>query len=305
MGEFDFIERLKRAPKEDVLSIGDDAAFFDGYLVAKDMLIENIHFLPTTPIEMVIKKLFVSNISDICAMGGYPKYCLLGISIPDKYTFLDNIVIAINKMTENYNIELIGGDTTKSRSDIFLSLTVIGKPYKNLLKRSGARPGDLVYLSRPVGLSKVSLEKELEVVDFNVDPYLHYKNEPELKLSKYLSESSFVSSCIDISDGLGRDASHISKQSGVRIIVEQNKLDISIFNGLSLENPIDYIISSGEEFALLFTVKSENNEEFESVCREKFPDVKSIGYVTEGEGVYLKDSSLMRNISDSGFEHKI
>jgi len=305
MGEFEFIERLKRSPKEDILSIGDDAAFFDGYLVAKDILTENIHFLPTTPIEMVVKKLFVSNISDICAMGGYPKYCLLGISIPEKYPFVQNIIFAVNKMVENYNIELIGGDTTKSKSNIFLSLTVIGKPHKNLLKRSGAKAGDLVYLSRPVGLSKVSLEKELGIADVNIDPYLHYKKEPEIELSKYLSESCFVSSCIDISDGVGRDASHIAKQSGVKIIIDKGKLDVGIFNELSLENPIDYIISSGEEFALLFTVKCENSAEFESICKEKFPDVKLVGYVTEGEGVYLKDFSTMKNISDSGFEHNI
>ncbi|UOD35801.1 thiamine-phosphate kinase [Deferribacteraceae bacterium V6Fe1] len=305
MGEFDFIDRLKRVPKEDILSIGDDAAYFDGYLVAKDILIENIHFLPTTPIEMVVKKLFVSNISDICAMGGHPKYCLLGISIPEKYPFIDNIATAVNKMVENYNIELIGGDTTKSKSDMFLSLTVIGKPHKNLLKRSGAKSGDLVYLSRPVGLSKVSLEKELGMTNFNIDSYLHYKNEPETALSEYLSESCFVTSCIDISDGLGRDASHIAKQSGVKIIIDQDKLDTGIFNDLILENPVEYIISSGEEFALLFTVKCENSAEFESICKEKFPDVKRIGYVTEGEGVYLKASTAMKNISDSGFEHKI
>lgn len=305
MGEFEFIERLKRSPREDILSIGDDAAFFNGYLVAKDILVENTHFLSTTPIDLVIKKLFVSNISDICAMGGYPQYCLLGISIPEKYPFVNKIIFAVNKMVENYNIELIGGDTTKSKSDLFLSLTVIGKPYKNLLKRSGAKSGDLVYLSRPVGLSKISLEKEIGIANFNIDPYLHYKNEPEIELSKYLSESSFVTSCIDISDGLGRDASHIARQSGVKIIIDKNKLDVGIFSEFSLKDPVDYVISSGEEFALLFTVKYEKSVEFESTCKERFPDLKLIGYVTEGEGVYLKTSTIMKDISDMGFEHNI
>lgn len=303
MGEFEFINKLKKKPEKDILSIGDDAAYAEGLLIAKDLLVENVHFLPSTPIKFVIKKLFVSNISDICAMGGYPEYCLLGISIPSGYPYMDELISSINEMTEKYNICLIGGDTTSSLSGLFLSLTVIGKSYKDVLKRSGAKPGDLVYLSRPVGLSRLSLEKELGVREWNINPYLHYNNEPEIELGRLLGNSGMVTSCIDISDGLGRDALHIAEMSKVKIIIHEDMLDTSIFNDFDLSDKVKYAISSGEEFALMFTVNSEMKEKFSHLIYQFKDRVREIGVVAEGSGVFLKSRNMFIDISKWGFEH--
>jgi thiamine-monophosphate kinase len=303
MDEFEFINKLKKKPEKDILSIGDDAAYAEGLLIAKDLLVENVHFLPSTPIKFVIKKLFVSNISDICAMGGYPEYCLLGISIPSGYAYMDELISSINEMTEKYNICLIGGDTTSSLSGLFLSLTVIGKSYKDVLKRSGAKPGDLVYLSRPVGLSRLSLEKELGVREWNINPYLHYNNEPEIELGRLLGNSGMVTSCIDISDGLGRDALHIAEMSKVKIIIHEDMLDTSIFNDFDLSDKVKYAISSGEEFALMFTVNSEMKEKFSHLIYQFKDRVREIGVVAEGSGVFLKSRNMFIDISKWGFEH--
>lgn len=303
MDEFEFINKLKKKPEKDILSIGDDAAYAEGLLIAKDLLVENVHFLPSTPIKFVIKKLFVSNISDICAMGGYPEYCLLGISIPSGYPYMDELISSINEMTEKYNICLIGGDTTSSLSGLFLSLTVIGKSYKDVLKRSGAKPGDLVYLSRPVGLSRLSLEKELGVREWNINPYLHYNNEPEIELGRLLGNSGMVTSCIDISDGLGRDALHVAEMSRVKIIIHEDMLDTTIFNDFDLSDKIKYAISSGEEFALMFTVNSEMKENFSHLTYQFKDRIREIGVVAEGSGVFLKRRNMFIDISKWGFEH--
>lgn len=305
MKEFEFINQLKNnLPKEDeVLSIGDDAARIGNLLVAKDILVENIHFLPSTPIDFVIHKLFASNISDICAMGGVVKYALLGIGIPENYEFESEIIKSITKYTMKYNVTLIGGDTTGSKKDLFLSLTIIGYTGKSIFLRSGAKPGDLLFVSRPLGLSRISLEKELGRNDFkHIDKYSHYMNEPEIKLAKILSEKNLATSCIDVSDGLGRDAGHISEESNVKIIIQEENIPIHHLVHFPI-NPVDYFLSSGEEFALLFTVAPESMRSFLKESSKIGVSPTCLGYLTEGKGVYLKSGDLLKNISQQGYEH--
>lgn len=306
MDEFDFISKLKNSTvqKKDMLSIGDDAAFIDNYLIAKDIMVENVHFLPSTPIEYFIKKLFVSNISDICAMGGYSKYVLLGISIPKHYLFTEKLIGEISSNLKKYNLYLIGGDTTESKNDIFLSLTILGHPYKKILTRSGAKPGDILYLSREIGLSKLSLEKELNINKIDISPYLHYQNEPELKLSKILSEQIDTTSCIDISDGLGKDAGHIATASNVKIVIEESLLRNEELGKYKIKDSLNYILSSGEEFGLLFTINKNDEDLLLKICKQENIFPIKIGYVTSGKGVYLRSANKFTDISNFGYEHK-
>jgi thiamine-monophosphate kinase len=306
MDEFGFIDRLKKKSihKENILSIGDDAAVIDNYLIAKDILVENVHFLPSTPIEHVIKKLFVSNISDICAMGGYPEYVLLGISIPEKYNKVNKIVEEVSFNLKQYNLYLIGGDTTLSKSGLFLSLTILGHPHKKILTRSGATPSDLLFISRKTGLSKLSLERELNQNNFDIDPYLHYKNEPELRLSKILSEEINTTSCIDISDGLGRDASHIAEASNVKLIIEKSLLRNENLSKYNLKDSLSYMLNSGEEFGLLFTIDKNDEKLLLDRCKMENISPIKIGFVTKGRGVFLKDGNNYIDISNAGYEHR-
>lgn len=305
MKEFEFIDRLKNnLPKEDgVLSIGDDAAKIGNLLVAKDILVENIHFLPSTPIDFVIHKLFASNISDICAMGGVAKYALLGLGIPENYKLEWELIDSIKNYTKQYDITLLGGDTTGSKKDLFLSLTIIGYAGKSVLLRSGAKPGDLLFVSRPLGLSRISLEKELGKNNFKqIHKYSHYMNRPEVELAKILSENNFATSCIDISDGLGRDAGHISEESNVGVIIEEENIPIHHLTNFPV-NPVDYFLSSGEEFALLFTVDPESVKSFLKESSKIGVSPICLGYITEEKGVYLKSGDLFKNISQQGYEH--
>ena len=305
MKEFEFIDRLKNyLPKEDkVLSIGDDAARIGNLLLAKDILVENIHFLPSTPIDFVIHKLFASNISDICAMGGVAKYALLGIGIPENYPSENEIIDSIKKYTMKYNIALLGGDTTGSKKELFLSLTIIGYTGKNTLLRSGAKPGDLLFVSRPLGLSRISLEKELGKNNFkNIDKYSHYMNEPEIKLAKILSDNNIATSCIDVSDGLGRDAGHISKESNVRVIINGDKIPTDHLANFPVD-PVDYFLSSGEEFALLFTTPPELQDILLEKSSKAGISPILLGYLSEGGGVYIKSAKGLEDISTKGHEH--
>lgn len=284
MKEFAFIESLKKNGNSDGLTgIGDDAALVNGMLISKDIVVEGVHFTSGAPLADVIFRLFTANVSDIAAMGGVAEKALLGVAIPAGFdkTLLSE---AILKACEFYNIELVGGDTTFSKGGFFASLTIIGKPSRHILKRSGAKEGDLVFISRKVGEASKLLEQELAGEPI----YEHYRVQAELELGKLLGEFG-VNSCIDISDGLGQDAGHIAKASKVKIEISPLLFP---FGECSL--------SSGEEFALLFTVSADVSAELTKIIEQKLSrKVFHIGYVQKGEGVFYGE----QDISKIGWEH--
>lgn len=307
MKEFDFIKTLTNLKKfhlsDNDLGIGDDAASIGNWLIAKDLIVSDVHFKRTAGWRNILFKLITSNVSDIAAMGGkHPFYGLLGIST-DGSMSLNDFSNVLKEVLDFYQIDLIGGDTTSSQSGIFLSFTIIGKRNSSLLTRSGAKPGDLLFLSRPVGLSKVSLERELNIKNHLIDPHLHYKQVAEVKLGGLLGTLSCVTSCIDISDGLGRDLSHISESSNVKIVVDEKLLHVKHLEKYNLDNPIDYVLTSGEEYALAFTIDRNHISKFENTISD-YPNIHKIGYVSDGYGVFLeKENSELIDISKLGFEH--
>lgn len=290
--EFSLIESLSsRLGKSGVtLGVGDDAALFGNNLVAKDIMAEGVHFTKDAPILHVMRKVVTANVSDIAAMGGVAKYALLGIAIPEgRQISADDIV----RPFESYGVELIGGDTTSSKDSLFLSVTIIGEKGEHLLTRSGAKPGDLAYISRPVGRVREALEAELA----GGESYNHYLVRAESALGELLGKTGIATSCIDISDGLGRDASHIADMSGVRIVIESDKVPVSQL--AKTDNPVMYALGSGEEFALFFTVPVDRQREFEMMS----PLSLLIGRVEEGSGVFLESSEGLTDISETGYEH--
>jgi thiamine-monophosphate kinase len=293
MKEFSLIESLSSMLNNSSinLGVGDDAALFGKTLIAKDIMVENVHFTTEVPFINVMRKLVTANVSDIAAMGGTAKYALLGIAIPVGREIKPEDII---KPIQRYGVELIGGDTTSSKEGLMLSLTIIGERNEHLLTRSGANEGDLVYISRPVGRVRQLLERELE--GFR-DNYNHYLVKAETELGDLLGKTGIASSCIDISDGIGQDASHISKQSGVSIVIEEELVPVDHLEGI--ESPAEFALSSGEEFALLFTIPSDKKNEFEIIA----PKALRIGYTGKGEGVYIKQGENLKEITGSGYEH--
>lgn len=306
MKEFEFIELLKdlnRYSDKNTIGIGDDAALIGDFFIAKDLLVQDVHFKIDAGLDNILFKLITANVSDICAMGGIsPFYALLGVS-SDGSINMEEFHLYLKKALDFYQIDLIGGDTTASRHGLFLSFTILGKRNKFVLTRSGAKIGDIVFISRPVGLSKISLEKELKIGEYDTCEYLHYRNKAEVDLARCLGELPYITSCIDISDGLGRDLGHISEKSSVKIVLKESWIDVSHLEGFGLKNPLEYYLSSGEEYALAFTVDKNFIEEF-ALQLKKFPSVSMIGEVAKGSGIFLEkvDGSLL-DISQYGYEH--
>lgn len=297
MKEFSFIETLqKRMGTSAVpLGIGDDAALADDVLIAKDIMVEDVHFTRHAPLENIIYRLFTANVSDIAAMGGTARNVLLGVASPPGRVEETALCDAIEAACKDYGVNLIGGDTTASKHDLFLSLTVTGTPGPNLLTRSAARPGDVVFLSRPCGFCQYHLERELEGMGF----YAHYRMRAETALGSLLSASGLVSCAIDISDGLGRDLSHIADASKVAIHLDQKSIPIA---HLPVTNRLKYALASGEEFALAFTVPEEHADQLTNDIKARMNrPLYPVGKVTEGSGVFIDE----RNISNFGHEHQL
>ncbi len=303
MREFEFIRKLEDTFNNRDNLIGDDAALINNnILISKDILVENIHFLKTTPLEHVIHKLFTANISDIASMGGTSKYVFLGIAAENKKV-LETVIPFVKNECEKYNVTLAGGDTTSSKSGLFLSLTVVGSKGKNILMRSGACENDIIFLSRPVGKCKISLEKELDIKNHNIDKYEHYKVCAEDKLGSFLSSLDFITSSTDISDGLSTDLYNIAESAHKKAVIEYNKLPVDYLKEYNV-NSLDYILSSGEEYALLFTAKKDSSKFLKKLVKDTLnQEIIPIGRMEKGCGIFLEKKGKLQSLSLSGYEH--
>jgi thiamine-monophosphate kinase len=282
--------------KKGVIGIGDDAALFGGYLVSKDIMAEGVHFLIKEGEEQIARRLVVSNISDICAMGGRSRgYCaLLGAGISPK---IDSAAFAaaFRKECEKYNITLLGGDTISSPS-AFFSMTIIGRSNRFVLTRTGAKAGDILYLSRPIGKAKVLLEKKLAG---NFGEFEYFP--PKTRLGELLGGTQGVGSCIDISDGLGIDLARTADASRVDFYLSSKDIPL----GAEGINPM-YAAGSGEEYALAFSVRQDRCKYLEEMMNIKLDrSIYRIGYVAPIAGdraaVYMDG----QDISELGYEHTV
>lgn len=331
-GEFDLIDRFRsrlkfRSPRIKI-GIGDDCAVYQGkagkyQVISTDALIENIHFkLATTNPRLLGRKTLAVNISDIAAMGGTPYLALVTLGIPKTLPvkFLDDLYRGINEVCLEHKIEIAGGDTTASPSHLFINITIVGEAgKKQLITRSGARPGDKIFVTGTPGESalgfkllssprkkwKGNLNFQKKMIQAHLDPV------PRLIESQKLVKSrARVTAMIDISDGLAQDLLHICKAGNVGAVIQENCLPKSqaLKNLTSLNNLLitDYILAGGEDYELLFTLKSEDvrkiNDQFNNA---KMP-VTQIGEVTaHPQKVVLlssdgKSQSLKKR---SGFDH--
>ena len=302
-GEFAFIERIKKKPKnKDVMiGVGDDCAVVKidekrYHLYTTDMLVEGDHFSRSyfTPYEIGVKAM-ESNISDIAAMGGKTVYGFISLALPSDIdvAFLDEFYRGIYEKTDFYNFDLIGGDTTHGEKMV-INITLVGETDKEKLKlRSTAKRGELIVVSRPIGGSTAGLRLLLKNIDGfeNVKKY-HKLPESEMKnLEKILP---FANAMEDISDGLASEIRNICKKSGTGAIIYKSKIPLSdgIKESAKLlgEDPYDYALFGGEDFKLVYTTAPENRDRVFGTI---------VGEITEGNEIYLDNKKLEK----FGYDH--
>lgn len=314
LGEFGLINHLTRNIKlkneSSVKGVGDDAAVIDNgnkiTLVSTDLLIEGVHFdLSYTPLKHLGYKAVVVNVSDIVAMNGKANQITVSISISNRFSVeaIEEIYSGVLLACDNYNVDLVGGDTTSSVSGLYISITVIGEADKEkIVYRDTAGEGDLVFVSGDLGAAYAGLlllEREKQV--FNADPDMQpdlegndyilgrqLKPEARIDIVKRLDEIKILpTSMIDISDGLASEILHICNDSALGCSIYEDKIPIdpTTVNKATEFNidPTTFALNGGEDYELLFTVKQSDYERLKDVV-----EITPIGHMTSKEsGVNL------------------
>lgn len=312
-GEFGLIkhltEHVKIHHKSTLKGIGDDAAVIDTKkqtLISTDMLVEGVHFdLMYMPMKHLGYKAVVVNLSDIYAMNATPKQITVSIALSSKFTVeaTEEIYKGINAACEKYNIDLVGGDTSTSRSGLVISITAIGEAdEKDIVYRKGASEGDLLCVSGDLGgayvgymllerekrvfLENPEMQPDLEGHDYIVGRQL--RPEARKDIIEYLAKVKVKpTSMIDISDGLASECFHIAEQSEVGIDVYEEKLPIDHTTydkarDFNLD-PTICALNGGEDYELLFTIKQTDYEKIQND-----PNISVIGHcISKAEGVNL------------------
>jgi thiamine-monophosphate kinase len=253
MTELERIARIRRSAgraRGMRLGIGDDCAIYrpkpgEELLFTTDMLIEDVHFLRTThsPADIGHKAL-ARGLSDIAAMGGTPKFCLLSLAVPATTTdrWLDSFYKGLLDLAKRTQAPLAGGDLAHS-GKITCDIVVCGStPAGTALRRSGAKPGDHIYVTGMLGGSALGLATRKGAAWKR-----HLRPEPRLKIGAILREKFHATSCMDLSDGLSTDLHRLCLESNVSADLDG---DLPAFPGASMEQ----FLHGGEDYELLFTV---------------------------------------------------
>ena len=304
MNEFDLIRDYFTWPIKDssvTLAVGDDAAIFSldhGYqlVTTTDTLVEGVHFSATTSAKDIAHKSLVVNLSDIAAMGAKAKYFTLALSIPkiDK-SWLQDFSDSLKHLSEQYEVSLVGGDTT--RGPLNITITMIGIVERSkALTRSGARPGDGIYVSGTIGDARFCLWKlSNNLVPSNQE--LKRLNCPTPRVELGLVLKNLASACIDLSDGLEQDLSHILKASSVGAVIEVEKIPISeaLLGHIKDSNDWSIPLCGGDDYELCFTIPEDNEEALKKLSKSCNVKITKIGVINEALGLQIEGFDGPRN----------
>lgn len=318
MKEFDIIERFfaqKSYQRKDViLGIGDDCAVTRvpaglNLAITTDTLVAGVHFPIDTPPEAIAHKALAVNLSDLAAMGAEPAWFSLSLSMSEvDENWLEAFSRSLLELSEYYSIQLIGGDTVQGP----LSVTITAQgfvPNEHPLARSGAKPGDLVYVTGTLGDAGVGLDIQKgkliaseHCAQFLINR-LHY---PSPRLLAGTALRRIASSCIDLSDGLIRDIKHIlnASQCGARIQVEKLPLSVALKESVDAQLAYSYALGAGDDYELLFTVSEEHKGNLDIALANANISATCIGHITGlKEKLELRFEDEPYHAVHSGFEH--
>ena len=317
MGEFDFINNIKK--KYSLRLVGDDCAVLPkdpetDLLVTADMLVEDVDFrLEWTTPRMLGHKALAVSLSDIAAMGGRPSWALLSIAVPEglwNTEFLDEFYEGWHELALIHNVELAGGDVSKTCGGFVIDSTVGGTVVKGkAILRSGASVGNAIYVSGALGGAAAGLELLRKGFRYSPDAQgtestlilRQLQPQPELQLAHRLRSDGLATSMMDISDGLSSDLAHLCEASktGARIFAESVPFNAGLldFAG-SFDAALELALNGGEDFELIFTADPKKffEADLEGVTR--------IGEVTQNPDVVelIRDGTV-HSLPAQGYRH--
>lgn len=331
IGEFGLIDRItggiSHVNASTIAGVGDDAAVLrypdSEVLVSTDLLVEGIHFdLTYVPLKHLGYKAAVVNFSDIYAMNGTPRQITVALGISSRFTVehIEQLYAGIRLACEIYSVDLVGGDTTSSRSGLVISVTCIGDaPKEKVVMRSGARDTDLICVSGDLGAAYMGLqllerEKNVGAGDKDFVPQFEGKEylierqlKPEARrdIIAALDRAGIVpTAMMDVSDGLSSELIHICKASDCGCRIYEERIPIDYQTAVMAEevnmNLVTAALNGGEDYELVFTAPLHYHETL-----SKMEGVKVIGHITRPElgcALVTRDGVEMRLLAQ-GFNH--
>ncbi len=308
--EQEILKLIRKLTPNSTKFLSDDAAIIEKSLVVTtDTLVENTHFtLKTyTPKEIGYKAIAV-NLSDIAAMGAKPLYALVALSLPKsiKLPWIQDLYKGFIGCSKKYKIQIIGGNLTRAK-EINISITLIGKTSSiNIAKRSNAKPGDIVFVTNTFGDSTCGLLllNNHKLKDTRLAQSLiknHKLPNPQINLGQKIVKFSKRAALMDASDGLADCILQISKESNVKIIIDEDKIPISNNTKLATQllnkDPLDLALYGGEDYQLVGTMSLNDIR--------KIKGLKVVGKVFKGQGSFIhKQNGAILKINPSNiFKH--
>jgi thiamine-monophosphate kinase len=313
--EIKLIERIRRLSNQKVnatrplrgagvrVSIGDDCAVLRlprGHeaLVTTDFNLENIHFRRAWhPPDSVGHRCLARGLSDIAAMGGEPIAAFLSLALPRdvQQKWVDQFLRGLLRLASRFGVPLAGGDIAQSRGGVLADIVVLGSvPAGKAVLRSGARAGDLIYVTGQIGgaaavLHRLRAGKRIRAKDFPA----HFYPTPGLEVGRYLREHRLANAMIDISDGLSTDLNHICEESGVGARITASDIPAADNAVLSLA------LHGGDDYELLFTVPAK----IRVPTNVAGVPITHIGEIVRGRGVRIVQHGSEKKLAPGGWQH--
>ncbi len=331
LGEFGLIERITKnfvnVNDSTKIGVGDDAAVIDAgqdyMLLSTDMLIEGVHFdLSFMPIQHLGYKAISVNVSDIAAMNGIPNQVVVSLGLSNRFSVeaVEKLYEGIKIACDDFNIDLVGGDTTSSPSGLVISVSITGRVNKDdVALRSKVENGDIICATGDlggayIGLQVLEREKQVFLANPEMQPDLQnypYIAERQLKpkarmdIIHELAELNVKpKAMIDVSDGLASELYHLSKQSNVGFTIYEDKLPIhkqTYDTAVEFNiDPITCVMNGGEDYELLFSIGQDDYEKLKTHA-----DIHFIGHATEiekGINLVTKNRNIVP-IKAQGWDH--
>ena len=324
--EFEFIDSLRQRFGD---GIGDDAAIIrttpaTETIITTDLLVEDIDFRRTTaPAPLLGHKALAVSLSDVAAMGARPRWSLISIGVPDdvwQTDFVDQFYEGLANLARAYDVQLIGGDTSRTNEKIVVDSIVLGECNTGrAVKRVGAEPGDQIFVTGSLGGAAAGLRliergahlAEQHLADDDSQKIDHVllrqlRPEPRVGWGMVLGEERLVTAMIEISDGLSSDLNHLCTASGVGALIESSLLPIDHqvveLCGRRALDPLQLALHGGEDFELLFTVRAPDVARLPR--RVDGTQITRIGEVrSHTDGVKISEGSRIWDLNPGGWKH--
>lgn len=305
LSEFELIERFfRRAPRHTILGVGDDAALLAPapgceLAVSVDMLVEGTHFFADVDPQALGHKTLAVNLSDLAAMGALPRWALLAGALPHAdVAWIGAFARGFFALADAFDIDLIGGDTTKG--PLNLCVTILGEvPAGQALRRSGAAPGDAIFVSGQLGEAALALAHRRGQVALDAQALAACERAllwPLPRVELGLRSRGVASAAIDVSDGLLGDLGHVLHASGVGATLELAALPRPpalqrLLGGGERSLALACLLAGGDDYELCLTAPADRAVELGRVAAELDVPLARIGHIEQGSGVTVLDET--------------